>query len=144
VRLFTIGFTKTSARDFFRRLKSAGVTRVVDTRLHKDSQLSGFAKRSDLPFFLSTIDQIDYQPADLLAPTADMLDAYRKKRIRWPEYERLYLDLLQSRHVEEHLEVNSFDHSCLLCSEATPEHCHRRLAAEYLSRVWNEVEIVHL
>jgi len=32
----------------------------------------------------------------------------------------------------------------LLCSEATPHHCHRRLAAEYLAEHWADVTIEHL
>jgi uncharacterized protein (DUF488 family) len=144
MKLYTIGFTKTSAAKFFGRLEKAGVKRVVDTRLHRDSQLSGFAKQNDLEFFLSTINKIDYDISELLAPTGDILDAYRKKKIKWPEYERLYYDLLMSRHVEKHLTPHAFDQSCLLCSESTPEHCHRRLAAEYLSRSWAPIEIIHL
>jgi uncharacterized protein (DUF488 family) len=144
MKLYTIGFTKTSAERFFKRLQMAGVTKVVDTRLHRDSQLAGFAKQSDLPFFLSKLSKINYDVAELLTPTADILDAYRKKRIRWAEYEKLYGELLASRHVETQLAPGALDHSCLLCSEATAEHCHRRLAAEYLARAWGPIEIVHL
>ena len=32
----------------------------------------------------------------------------------------------------------------LLCSEDTPDRCHRRLVAEYLDRHWGEVDITHL
>lgn len=144
MKLYTIGFTKSSAERFFGRLEKAGVKSVVDTRLHRDSQLAGFAKQSDLPFFLSSLSKIDYSVSELLAPTAEMLDAYRKKKIKWTEYENLYRDLLVSRHVETRLAAHSLDHACLLCSEATPEHCHRRLAAEYLTSVWGPIEIVHL
>jgi uncharacterized protein (DUF488 family) len=144
MKLYTIGFTKTSAARFFKRLQEAGVKKVVDTRLHRDSQLAGFAKQADLSFFLESISKIDYGVAELLSPTPDMLNAYRKKRIKWPEYEKLYSELLASRHVETQLTPHALDHSCLLCSEATPEHCHRRLAAEYLARAWGPMEIVHL
>ncbi len=144
MKLYTIGFTKTSAERFFKRLQGAGVKKVVDTRLHRDSQLAGFAKQSDLPFFLSNISKIEYGVTELLAPTADILDAYRKKRIKWAEYEKLYGELLAARHVEAQLAPHALDHCCLLCSEATPEHCHRRLAAEYLARAWGPIEIIHL
>jgi len=144
MKLFTIGFTKTSAERFFGRLEKAGVKKILDTRLHRDSQLAGFAKQADLPFFLSHVTSIDYGVSEILAPTADMLDAYRKKKIRWPEYERLYKELLRSRQVETRLAPQGLDGCCLLCSEATPEHCHRRLAAEYLTTVWGPFEIVHL
>jgi uncharacterized protein (DUF488 family) len=144
MKLYTIGFTKTSAERFFKRLQGAGVRKVVDTRLHRDSQLAGFAKQSDLPFFLSNLANVEYDVTEMLAPTADILDAYRRKRIKWAEYEKLYGELLAERHVEAQLAPNSLDHCCLLCSEATPEHCHRRLAAEYLARAWGPIDIVHL
>jgi uncharacterized protein (DUF488 family) len=144
MKLYTIGFTKTSAERFFKRLQRAGVKKVIDTRLHRDSQLAGFAKQSDLPFFLSNLAKAEYGVTELLAPTADILDAYRKKRIKWAEYEKLYGALLSARHVEDQLTPHDLDHTCLLCSEATPEHCHRRLAAEYLARAWGPIEIIHL
>lgn len=144
MKLYTIGFTKSSAERFFARLERAGVKKIVDTRLHRNSQLAGFAKQSDLPFFLSSINKMGYDVSELLAPTAEMLGDYRKKKIKWTEYEKRYRDLLVSRRVETHLSRDAFDHSCLLCSEATPEHCHRQLAAEYLCEAWGPIEIVHL
>jgi uncharacterized protein (DUF488 family) len=36
------------------------------------------------------------------------------------------------------------DGACLLCSEALPHHCHRRLVAEYLRAKWRGVEVVDL
>ena len=52
IKLFTIGFTKTNAENFFTELKDAGVKRVVDVRLNNSSQLAGFAKQADLVYFL--------------------------------------------------------------------------------------------
>lgn len=144
MKLFTIGFTKSKAIKFFDRLERAGVRHVIDTRLNRSSQLSGFAKEDDLRFFLQRIGGIDYSVERLLAPTAEMLDAYRKKDIGWNEYARRYLDLLSSRKVEQQLAAMPLDHSCLLCSEATPEHCHRRLAADYLSETNAGLQIIHL
>src|SRR6266566_5068246 len=130
MKLYTIGFTKTSAQRFFDRLENAGVRKVLDTRLHRESQLAGFAKQKDLEFFLKAIPHVDYQITEILAPTDEILGAYRKKKIKWPEYEHLYKNLLTSRKVEEMLTPHDLDCCCLLCSEATPQHCHRRLAAE--------------
>jgi len=45
VVLYTIGFTKKNARQFFETLKTAGVKRLVDIRLNNQSQLAGFTKR---------------------------------------------------------------------------------------------------
>lgn len=144
MRLFTIGFTKTPARAFFERLAAAGVRHVVDTRLNRVSQLSGFAKERDLAFFLDRIGGIDYSVEALLAPTAELLDAYRRKELGWDEYARRYLDLLNAREVERRVDLANLDGGCLLCSEATPEHCHRRLAADYLAEAAVGLEIVHL
>lgn len=144
MKLFTIGFTKSKAREFFGRLEKSGVSHVYDTRLNRVSQLAGFAKQDDLAFFLSRIGEIEYSVESLLAPTADMLNAYRKKEMLWPEYERRYLELLDARKVEKRIDLSSLNNVCLLCSEATPEHCHRRLAADYLAKSVAGLEIVHL
>jgi uncharacterized protein (DUF488 family) len=144
MKLYTIGFTKSSAKDFFGRLSKARVKHVYDTRLNRTSQLSGFAKQNDLKFFLSNIGDIEYSVDALLAPTADILSAFRKNQISWQEYERRYLDLLAARRVESHFDLDSMHEGCLLCSEATPDHCHRRLAANYLAEAREDVEIVHL
>lgn len=141
--LFTIGFTRTSARDFFDRLQSAGVRRVIDTRLNRVSQLSGFAKQDDLAFFLQRLSSIDYAIEALLAPTAELLKAYRDRDVGWDEYARRYLDLIGGRRIETHIDPGALESACLLCSEAKPDHCHRRLAAEYLADC-GAVEIVHL
>lgn len=142
--IFTIGFTRKSAERFFESLRSAGVERVVDIRLHNESQLAGFSKRRDLEYFLRVILGIEYVHVPDLAPTADMLRAYRAQRAGWPEYERQFLALLEERRVEERLPRTLFARACLLCSEPGPEHCHRRLVIEHLARHWGGVEPRHL
>jgi uncharacterized protein (DUF488 family) len=144
VKLFTIGFTKISAREFFTALREAAVVRVVDVRLHPSSQLSGFAKQDDLAYFLRTIGAISYVHVPQLAPTPELLSAYRKKHLSWDDYADRFLALLRERRVEETIPRVLFAESCLLCSEATPEHCHRRLVAEYLSSHWGDLEVIHL
>ncbi len=144
MKLFTIGFTGTSAKNFFGRLVSAGVRTLVDTRLNNASQLAGFAKRGDIEFFAEKLSGAAYRSAPDLAPTKEMLDAYRKKQIDWPEYESRYLSLIAERRVAEKLSPGELDGVCLLCSEAKPHRCHRRLAAEYLKREIRDIEIVHL
>jgi uncharacterized protein (DUF488 family) len=144
MKVFTIGFTKTSARSFFTRLQNAGVRRVVDVRLNNISQLAGFAKRDDLSYFLEAICRIGYVHLPALAPTQEMLDAYKKQGGLWPDYERRFLALMADRHIEETVDRNTMDSSCLLCSEHEPENCHRRLVAEYLRSKWKNFDIVHL
>jgi uncharacterized protein (DUF488 family) len=144
MRIFTIGFTKTSAEGFFTRLQKAGVKRLVDVRLHNVSQLAGFAKRDDLRYFLRAICGIDYVHRPELAPTDDMLAEYKKHGRQWSAYEKRFLDLMATRHVETAVPQEAVDGACLLCSEDKPHHCHRRLVAEYLKDRWDNVEIAHL
>lgn len=144
-KVSTIGFTKTTAEGFFERLLSAGVKKVLDVRLHNTSQLSGFAKADDLAYFLKKIDGIDYVHQPLLAPTDSMLKAYKKEKGDWREYEKRFLALISERHIEDRFKPEMFDGACLLCSEATPHHCHRRLVCEYLNEKWDgALEVRHL
>jgi len=144
MKVFTIGFTKKSAEQFFARLKQSGLKRVIDTRLNNVSQLAGFTKKDDLRFFLKEVAGIDYVHMPLLAPTKDILDTYKKNGGDWKTYEQKFIELVASRRIESELDPSTFDGSCLLCSEATPHHCHRRLVAEYLRDKWGSLEIQHL
>ena len=144
MKLFTIGFTKTSAEHFFARLQEAKVERVVDVRLNNVSQLAGFAKRDDLRYFLDVIGGIKYTHLPELAPTKEILDGYKKGKLVWAEYEKRFNELIANRRIEERVAKDIIDQGCLLCSEDTPDRCHRRLVAEYLQHQWGGVEIFHL
>jgi len=144
IRVFTIGFARKSAREFFSALRAAGVRRVVDIRLNNVSQLAGFTKKSDLEYFLSAIGDIAYVHRPDLAPTKEILDAYKKKQIDWAEYERRFLELLRERHAESLVSPDEMDGACLLCSEPAAKKCHRRLVAEYLREKWGNLEVSHL
>jgi len=144
ITLFTIGFTGKSAQEFFEILRGAGVRRLVDTRLNNVSQLAGFTKKRDLEYFLRAVADIDYAHELQLAPTKDILDSYKKKKIDWDQYERGFLQLMESRQPDKQFGPDELDRACLLCSEPTAEHCHRRLVAEYLKSHWDGVEIQHL
>lgn len=143
MKLFTIGFTKTSADHFFTRLKRSGASKVVDVRLNNVSQLAGFAKRDDLRYFAKEICGMGYRHIPDLAPTQDILDKFKKKKGAWSEYEYDFLNLMRTRRIEN-LPVEQFDGGCLLCSEDRPHYCHRRLVAEYLKEHWHNIQIVHL
>ena len=144
IKLFTIGFTHKSAREFFTALKEAGVKRVIDVRLNNNSQLAGFSKKDDLAYFLKEVADIDYLHLAELAPTHDILDAYKKHKGDWSVYERKFLDLMARREVEKKLKPELLQQTCLLCSEHLPHHCHRRLVAEYLDAKWGGVNTRHL
>ncbi len=142
-KVSTIGFTKTTAEGFFERLLSAGVKKVVDVRLHNTSQLAGFAKADDLAYFLRKIGGIQYVHQPLLAPTDPMLKAYKKEKGEWRPYEERFLGLMAERQIERRFKPEMFDGACLLCSEAKPHHCHRRLVCEYLNEKWDGALEVH-
>lgn len=144
MKVFTIGFTKKTAEQFFSLLDQPGLSRVLDTRLNNVSQLAGFTKKDDLRFFLREVGRIEYLHVPALAPTQVMLDAYKKNGGDWNAYEKQFLALMAERRIEAALDKSLVAGACLLCSEATPHHCHRRIVAEYLQKKWGDLEIHHL
>jgi uncharacterized protein (DUF488 family) len=145
IRLYTIGFTQKSAEQFFGLLRDNGVKVLVDIRLKPDSQLSGFAKGRDLPYFLKHLIDCDYRYMPQMAPTDELLTRYRDDK-SWSNYEVAFNQLLQERNLIVRLDREwwAAHPACLLCSEHEPDHCHRRLVAEYIAAHWPEVEIVHV
>ena len=146
MEIYSIGFTRTTAEDFFGRLIRANVKRVLDVRLNTRSQLAGFAKGRDLSYFLSRLGGITYEHEPLLCPTEELLVAFKRDReMSWTVYEREFLALMDRRQIADRLPRADFETpTALLCSEATPEHCHRRLVIEYLGANWPSVTPVHL
>ncbi|MBE9221773.1 DUF488 domain-containing protein [Cyanobacterium stanieri LEGE 03274] len=145
MKLFTIGFTQTSAEQFFDSLTKNKVTTLIDVRLNNSSQLSGYAKKNDLQYFLKRICNINYVHIKDLAPNKDILDQFKKqKTISWKEYEKHYLKLIQDRKIDKTISPKLFENGCLLCSEKEPHYCHRRLLAEYLNKQWGGILIKHL
>lgn len=144
VQLFTIGFAETTAQDFFNLLRHAGVKRVLDVRLNNTSQLAGFSKKDDLRFFLHEVGGIDYLHVPKLAPTQDILGAFKKHKGSWSDYERAFNLLMSKRGIENVITQELANFGCLLCSEKKPQYCHRRLVAEYLEGRWGQVSTTHL
>ena len=145
MEVYTIGFTKRTAAEFFGALRRAGVKRLLDVRLNNSSQLAGFTKKEDLPYFLKEICGAEYVHEPLLAPTQDLLGDYKKRKASWQDYERRFLQLMEQRKVDEKIDRRLFEvPTALLCSENTAEHCHRRLVLEFLGKKWGELKAVHL
>lgn len=140
----TIGFTKKTAAQFFGLLRKSGARRIVDVRLNNVSQLAGFSKRDDLKYFLREILNVDYVHLPELAPTQEILDAYKKHKGDWNVYEPAFLELMRKREIEKRIDPLVISSGCLLCSEDKPHHCHRRLVAEYLRQHWGNFGIRHL
>ena len=145
MEIYTIGFTKKTAGAFFGTLRAERIRRLVDVRISNTSQLAGFAKRDDLPYFLAELVGADYVHEPMLGPTRELLKGYRAGDIEWDMYERVFVDLMRERRIEEAVPRSLFDErTVLLCSEPTPEQCHRRLVLEYLNEAWGGIDIVHL
>jgi uncharacterized protein (DUF488 family) len=147
MEIYSIGFTQKTAAQFFSLLKQHGIRRLLDVRLNNVSQLAGFAKRDDLKFFLQEICNADYSHDPNLAPTQEMLDRYKKEKHPWSEYESAFLTLIAERKIESTLDPEIFSiPTVLLCSEPTPENCHRRLVLEHLRTHWpsHNITIRHI
>lgn len=145
MKLYTMGFTQKSAEVFFGLLKRTGTGRVIDIRLHPDGQLSGFTKGRDLPYFLERLSGCEYVHRPDLAPTEAILSDYRRDK-DWDRYALRFERLMDERGLPEAIPVELLfgKTACLLCSEPTPERCHRRLLAERLARRWPELEVIHI
>jgi uncharacterized protein (DUF488 family) len=145
VTIFTIGFTKKNAERFFGLLGDARIEQLVDTRVFPNTQLSGFAKGVDLPYFLRRLVGADYVHRLDFAPTEALLRAYRDDAFGWDEYERRYKTLLADRKIERSVAPSFFEkRTALLCSEDSAKRCHRRLLVEYLAAHWGEIERIDL
>jgi uncharacterized protein (DUF488 family) len=143
--LYTIGTNQKSLERFIGLLQGAGVDAVVDIRLRNSSQLAGYAKGSDLAFLLREGFGLQYEHRPDLAPTDEILDAF-KAGGDWTAYEREFLALLDRRDAGEigRELMARYRRPCLLCAEPQPRHCHRRLVAEWWARQVPGLEVVHL
>jgi uncharacterized protein (DUF488 family) len=144
VQIYTIGFAETSAEDFFSLLRTSGAKRVIDVRLNNTSQLAGFSKKDDLRFFLREVCGMEYVHLPELAPTQEILDAFKKHKGSWTVYEQEFNSLMAKRSIEKSIAKDMLNLGCMLCSEKKPHHCHRRLVAEYLDRHWGDLKTTHL
>lgn len=145
MKLYTIGFTQKTAQQFFELLEKNNIECVVDIRLHPSGQLAGFTKKEDLPYFLKHLIGCNYIHIVRLAPTDEILKAYRIDK-NWSKYEAAFQSLLDERCIPESLDRTLFEEKtcCLLCSEPTPKQCHRRLVAERIAKAWDISTIIHL
>ena len=143
--IYKRGFTQKTAEQFFEKIKQYGIQIVIDVRLNNQSQLAGFTKGKDLVYFLKVMCNCLYEHEIKFAPTKEILSAYKKGDINWKEYEFKFDGLIKTRKIVDIFKNKYMDYEkvLLLCSEATPENCHRRLLAENLSKELN-AEIKHL
>lgn len=144
-KIYTIGFTRRTAEDFFETLEENNIDEVVDVRLHNNSQLASFTKYPDLEYFLRKILNADYRHDLQLAPSKQLFDGYKNKIFDWFDYECEFAKLMYERKISEHIAKNySAERKyCFLCAESSPENCHRRLVAEKFAEVFDS-KIIHL
>lgn len=141
MKIYTIGFTKKSAEEFFNLLQDNQIEQLVDIRLNNKSQLAGFTKMKDLKYFLKEIAGIDYYHFDYLAPTKELREMVKY----WNRYTTEYFKLLDKRKVLDKLDPDFFQKSTVfLCSEPLASDCHRGILTSYLQDNWSDVEVVHL
>lgn len=139
-KIFTIGFSGKSPDAFMDVLNAVRVRAVWDIRLWRTSTYVPFYSGDSLAAALGP--QYEYHPE--FAPTAEILAGYKDGHITWPDYERMYRELLATRQPTAGLVASDLDRICLLCTEKSAAQCHRRLAAEYIAEQFSDVEIVHL
>ena len=144
-KIFTIGFTRKTAEEFFKTLKENGVKKVIDVRFNNTSQLLGFSKYPDIEYILS-LHSIDYVHDKKFAPSEKILKRYKKNVINWDDYEKEFAELMNYRDIDTYIADNysAQENYCLLCTEVSPENCHRRLVAEKIREVLEDIEIIHL
>lgn len=144
--IYSAGFAEWTAEGLFGALKSNGIEHLIDVRLRPSSQLAGFAKQRDLKYFLENICNASYEHEIRLAPTPEMLNAYRSKKLSWLEYELSFIQLMNERQIEKIINVDTFTRkSVLLCSEHLPDFCHRRLVIEHLNMTFGSaLEVIHI
>jgi len=146
VTVFTIGFTKKTAREFFSLINKNNIDFLIDVRLNNKTQLAGFTKGDDLCFFLNELCNCEYKHCDNLAPTKELLNAYQEKKIDWDKYEKQYKTLINERgNIDSFFEdCAKYNNIALLCSEPTENHCHRRLLAELICKSYPNLVVKHI
>ena len=144
MELFTIGYTKKSAEKFFGIITDNKIEIVADVRLYNSTQLAGFSKSVDLQYFLKKICSCNYIALKQLAPNPSLFENYKNGKTTWNEYEKIYNKFLDTQANLDFFYAFKNKRICILCAESTPEHCHRRLIAEKISKTYDNVKITHL
>lgn len=145
-KIFTIGSARKTAREFFDSLKDNGVKKIIDVRLNNTSQLLGFSKSLDMEYFAEEILEGEYFHDKKFSPSEKILARYKKNIISWDDYENEFDELMEYRDIDVYIadKYANEENYCLLCTEVSPENCHRRLVAERIRDVLGDIEIVHL
>lgn len=144
MEVYTAGFTKWLAEDFFEKLNALNINKLIDIRLRPNSQLSGFTREVNFSYFLKNLSHVEYEHQINLAPTKELLNKRRKNNLSWQEFESEYLNLLTEDILEYCFKEISKQNILFLCSESEPQFCHRRVLTDKLLSLNSELKVTHL
>jgi uncharacterized protein (DUF488 family) len=141
MKIFTIGYEKTTQPELIAALQAAGVNRVIDVRAVPLSRRPGFSKNI-LRNGLAEAG-IDYVHLKALGTPAEGREAARKGR--HADLERIYAGQLELPEAivagAEMRELAAEKPSALLCYEREPSGCHRTLLLRWVAP---DAEVVDL
>jgi uncharacterized protein (DUF488 family) len=134
-RLATIGYEGAAVGEFLDTLRRAKIDLLVDVRAVAMSRRPGFAKTALAANLREA--GIEYLHLRRLGTPADGRAAARAGR--HDEMRRIFLHQLGTPDARDELAalgdlVRSGRQVCILCFEADPAHCHRRLVATALEK----------
>ena len=144
MEVYTAGFTKWLAEDFFEKLNALNISKLIDIRLRPNSQLSGFTREVNFSYFLKKLSHVEYEHHINLAPTKELLNRRRKNNLSWQEFESEYLNLITEDILEYCFNEISKQNILFLCSESEPQFCHRRVLTDKLLSLNSELKVTHL
>ncbi len=142
-KLFTIGYQALTPPELVKRLKNAGVERVVDVRELPLSRRRGFSK-SPLAATLEAAG-IEYEHVRELGNPKPTRDRYKSGDIEGGAREyRAHLHNGSYPALIELAESLADVKTCLLCLEASHNDCHRAVIAGAVAERLAAVSVVHL
>jgi len=142
MKIFLIGYEDNSAEEFFSSLVENKIKKVFDIRLKPYG--GGFASKRDLSYLLSAIGKIEYEYIPECAPSKELFSGMKTGSLGWSKFKSEYKKILKHRDILSLFSKKSCANACFLCYEADPDHCYRRILAEYLAKELNIPEICHL
>jgi len=143
-RLFTIGYEKLLPPELVNELELAGVERLVDVRFRPQSRRPGMSK-TRLGELLGD-HGIRYEHRKALGTPPDIRWLFRNRReAEGREAFREHVEASASADLDAlAAELDRGPVTALMCLEADPAGCHRRVVAEQLLRRRPDLEVVDL
>jgi uncharacterized protein (DUF488 family) len=132
-RIFTIGYEQATQGQVIAALKAAGVTLVIDVRAVAASRRAGFSK-SILASSLKD-EGVDYLHLKALGTPKAGREAARAGRTAEMHaiFEAHLAEPEAAMALAQAAEIAAARPAALLCYEADPGHCHRRILTDHLA-----------